>query len=395
MSNVLKVSLQTTIYSLADRGWSQRRIASELRINRETVGRYLRLAKPAISTTGVEEGAGAKPAISITGNQAEQDEPKPAISITGVAAGRRSYCEPLAEAIAAKVEVGLSARRIYQDLVEQNGFSDSYQSVQRFVRKLKTTQPQRVWRMEAQAGEEVQVDFGLGAPIHNGAGRVRRSWVFRMVLSYSRKAYSEAVSRQDTETFLRCLENGLRAFGGVPLLLNLDNLKAAVLKADWFDPEINPKLADFCRHYRLNVMPCRPYRPQHKGKIERGVGYVRANALKGRRFKSLGEENLFLQQWESQVADKRIHGTTRKQVAACFEQERAHLQPLPDSLFPCFEEARRNVHRDSYVEVARAFYEVPAELIGHQVWVRWDSRCVRVFNQRMEQVQIHTRVEPA
>ena len=78
-------------------------------------------------------------------------------------------------------------------------------------------------------------------------------------------------------------------------LLNLDNLKAAVLKADWFDPEINPKLADFCRHYGLHVMPCRPYKPQHKGKVERGVSYVRANALKGRRFKSLSEENLFLQ----------------------------------------------------------------------------------------------------
>jgi transposase len=245
MSNVLKVSLQTTIYSLADRGWSQRRIASELGINRETVGRYLRLAKPA---------------ISITGKQAGEDESKPAISITGITAGRRSYCQPLAEAIGAKVEVGLSARRIYQDLVEQNGFSDSYQSVQRFVRKLKATQPQRVWRMEARPGEEVQVDFGLGAPIYDGADRPRRSWVFRMILSYSRKAYSEAVSRQDTETFLRCLENGLRAFGGVPLLLNLDNLKAAVLKADWFDPEINPKLADFCRHYGLHVMPCRPYR---------------------------------------------------------------------------------------------------------------------------------------
>jgi predicted transcriptional regulator len=264
MSNVLKVSLQTTIYSLADRGWSQRRIASELGINRETVGRYLRLAKPAISTAGAEEGAAAKPAISITGKQAREEESKPAISIAGITPGRRSYCQPLAKAITAKVEVGLSARRIYQDLVEQNGYSGSYQSVQRFVRKLKATQPQRVWRMEARPGEEVQVDFGLGAPIYDGAERPRRSWVFRMVLSYSRKAYSEAVSRQDTETFLRCLENGLRAFGGVPLLLNLDNLKAAVLKADWFDPEINPKLADFCRHYRLNVMPCRPYRPQHK-----------------------------------------------------------------------------------------------------------------------------------
>jgi transposase len=211
-----------------------------------------------------------------------------AISIAGMGAGRRSRCEWLAEVISAKLEAGLSARRIYQDLVEQNDFRDSYQSVQRFVRKLKATQPQRVWRMEARPGEEVQVDFGLGALICDGVSRSRRSWVFRMVLSYSRKAYSEAVLRQDTETFLRCLENGLRAFGGVPLLLNLDNLKAAVLKADWFDPEINPKLAEFCRHYRLNVMPCRPYKPQHKGKVERGVSYVRANALKGRRFKSLG-----------------------------------------------------------------------------------------------------------
>jgi transposase len=76
--------------------------------------------------------------------------------------------------------------------------------------------------MEARPGEEVQVDFGLGAPIWEGPGRPRRSWVLRMVLSYSRKGYSKAVLRQDTETFLRCLENGLRAFDGVPLLLNID-----------------------------------------------------------------------------------------------------------------------------------------------------------------------------
>jgi len=81
-------------------------------------------------------------------------------------------------------------------------------------------------------------------------------------------------------------------------------------------------------------------------------------------------------------------------VIALFEEERAQLQGLPDSLFPSYQEAKRNVHRDSYVEVARSFYEVPAEYVGHQVWVRWDSRCVRVFNQRMEQIQMHTRVEP-
>ena len=95
--------------------------------------------------------------------------------------------------------------------------------------------------MECQPGEEMQVDFCLGAPIEQEGGKRRRSWVLRAVLSYSRKGYSEAVMRQDSESFLRCLENALRHFGGVPLLLNLDNFKAAVLKADWFDPADQPE----------------------------------------------------------------------------------------------------------------------------------------------------------
>ena len=130
-----------------------------------------------------------------------------------------------------------------------------------------------------------------------------------------------------------------------------------------------------------------------KGKVERAVGYVRDNALKGRRFKSLAEENLFLQQWEEKVADKRIHGTTCQQVEARFEEERPRLQALPASLFACYQEARRTVSRDSFVEVQRAFYEAPPEYIGRQVWVRWDGRCVRLFNDRLEQVQMHTRIE--
>jgi transposase len=116
------------------------------------------------------------------------------------------------------------------------------------VRKLRAARPERIWRMECQPGEELQPDFGLGASIDLGQNKRRRSWVLRLVLSNSRKGYSEAVIRQDTETFIRCLQNGLRSLGGSPLLLNLDNMKSAVLKADWFDPEINPKLADFCRH---------------------------------------------------------------------------------------------------------------------------------------------------
>ena len=130
--------------------------------------------------------------------------------------------------------------------------------------------------MECQPGEEMQVDFCLGAPLSKArVARRAAAGCCGRCLSYSRKGYSEAVMRQDTESFLRCLENALRHFGGVPLLLNLDNLKAAVLKADWFDPQINPKLAEFCRHYHIHVMPCRPQMPQHKGKVER-AGVLRS-----------------------------------------------------------------------------------------------------------------------
>jgi putative pyrroloquinoline-quinone-binding quinoprotein len=84
------------------------------------------------------------------------------------------------EVIEAKTEQGLSAQRIYQDLVEQNGFTGSYESVKRFIRKLKNAQPQRVWRLEARPCEEVQIDFGLGAPIDDSGSRPRSSWVFRI-----------------------------------------------------------------------------------------------------------------------------------------------------------------------------------------------------------------------
>ncbi len=203
------------------------------------------------------------------------------------------------------------------------------------------------------------------------------------------------VWRQTTESFIRCLENAFRYFGGVPKTLVIDNLRAAVTRADWFDPELNAKVAEFCRHYGTAMLPTRPAMPQHKGKIEAGVKFAQNNALKGRSFPSLAEQNLFLTEWESGVADTRIHGTTRQQVGKVFnEVERPKLSPLPAGLFPVFEEAPRTVHQDGYIELQRAYYSVPPEYVGRQVWARWESRLVRVFNQRREVIAVHVRVEP-
>lgn len=117
--------------------------------------------------------------------------------------------------------------------------------MRRFIARLIQKTPLPFRRMETEPGEEAQVDFGTGALVRMADGKVRRPWGFRIVLSHSRKAYSEAVWRQSTESFITCLENAFRHFGGVPRRLVIDNLKAAVARADWYDPELHPKLQSF------------------------------------------------------------------------------------------------------------------------------------------------------
>jgi len=250
-------------------------------------------------------------------------------------------------------------------------------------------------RLETPPGQEAQVDFGTGARVVDAEGKRRKTHLFRIVLSCSRKAYSEVVYRQTTENFIRCLENAFWHFGGVPQTLVIDNLRAAVKKVDWFEPELNPKVEAFCLHYGVTILPTRPYMPRHKGKVEKGVDYAQENGLKGLVFTSLDEQNAHLLHWETTVADTRIHGTTRRQVAKHFEEEeRAALQPLPLERFPFFHEGRRRVHRDGHVEVDKAYYSTPPEYIGRTLWVRWDTRLVRLFNQRWEQIAVHAKQQP-
>jgi transposase len=449
MANLLKMALIEAIQSLHQRGWSQRRIARELGIDRQTVARYVPRpaagAKPAIAPPGsAGAAASSKPAIAPPGSAAAAEEAAgasggpggacgvpagamgrgvvpcsrnpsppgpPDVAVLGVQAqgeiqegaevgagqatparGRPSLCEPWRRVIEAKLAQELSAQRIYQDLVGEHGYSGSYYSVRRFVGKLNPTMVWPVRRLECAPGEQAQVDFGTGAWIRPAQGKRRRSHVFRIVLSHSRKGYSEAVLRQTTETFLRCLENAFWHFGGVPRVLVLDNLKAAVEQADWFDPELNPKFASFCAHYGMAAWPTRPRRPEHKGKVERGVGYVQDNGLKGREFACLEEENRHLADWEASVADTRIHGTTKQQVGQHFVAvERPALSALPLTRFPFFHEGQRTVNRDGHIEVERAYYSLPPEYLGRRVWVRWDGRLVRIFTARMEPITTHVQ----
>jgi transposase len=315
MANILKMAKIHAIIGLLEKKWSHRRIARELGVDRETVARYDRLrrsqeSKPAIVAPGCGCPNIPNPAISTAGSEggllADLFFP-----FSGRSAGRPNECEPLREVVKAKLEQGLSAQRILQDITSEHGFTGSYSSVKRFVRRLGASTPLPFRRMESDPGTEVQVDFGSGAWIIEG-GKKRRSHVLRVTLSHSRKSYSEPVFRQTTENFIRAIENAFRHFGGVTKTTVIDNLKAAVKNADWFDPGLNPKVVEFARHYGCIILPTKPYTPRHKGKIESGIKYVKNNALKGRTFSSLAEEKIFLADWETNVADTRIHGTTEE-----------------------------------------------------------------------------------
>jgi transposase len=363
-------------------------------VRRETVRRYVEAERakasgPTLGSEGAEWPNGGHPCFEAEGALSS----RPAEATLGSGAVP-SECEPFREVIEAKLEQGLTGQRIWQDLVADDGFKASYSSVKRFLRRLGKATPLPFRRMECAPGEEAQADFGRGALIVGPEGGRRASWVLRVVLSHSRKGYTEALFRQQTEPFLRALENAFYAFGGVPKRLGLDQLRAAVKNPDWFDPELNPKVEAFCRHYGVVILPARPATPRHQGKIERGIGYVKSNALKGHAFASLAEENQHLDDWERRVADLRIHGTTRKQVKDVFERvERPALQPLPPTLFPAFHEATRIVHSDGHVEVERAYYSVPPEYVRSKVWVRWDGRLVRVLNLRLHEIAVHPQAE--
>ena len=369
MSNILKMAKIESIKTLKKQGWSNRKIAKELGLHRETVRKYVNLEK------------------------AESDS-KPANPPAG-SAGPPSLCEPFREVIEQSLEKGLSFQRIWQDLKFEHGFEGSYDSVKRFAGRLKSSGELPFRRMECAPGEEAQIDFGSGYYIKTADGKRRKVHIFRFILSFSRKGYSEAVFNQTTENFIQCMENAFHYFGGVCRLQIIDNLRAAVKNPDRFDPELVPMLEHFRKHYDTTIMPTRPYTPRHKGKIENGIGYVKNNALKGRTFESLADLNRHLLDWEDKVADTRIHGTIRKQVKKLFEEEEKQaLTPLPRERFPFFHEARRKVHRDGHIELKRAYYSVPVEYMSREVWVRWDSRLVRIFNLRMEQIAVHVKVEP-
>ena len=421
MANVLNEEKKQQVLALGRLGWSLRRIQQATKIRRETASAYLKAAgiavrppsgwgrcEPKPANEVITDFGAAKPAIPVIPdacNPSPNPNPenpsnkgrskttsKPAnenevITDSAVVSGP-SACEPYREAIDLGISRGRNAMAIWQDLVSEYGFASSYQSVQRFVRKRRGMQtPEARVVIVTAAGQEAQVDYGTGPMVRDPESRkYRRTRLFVMTLGCSRKSVRLLTFRSSSRIWAELHERAFRRLGGATRIVVLDNLREGVLVPDIYDPALNPLYRDVLAHYGAVAMPCRIQDPDRKGKVESGVGHAQKTPLKGLRFETLEEAQAYLDQWEQRWADTRIHGTTKRQVAAMFAEEKPTLLPLPLEPFRYYQYGERIVHLDGCVEVEAAYYGAPPGWIGRVLRVQWDELYVRLLDPKTGQL---------
>jgi transposase len=299
-----------------------------------------------------------------------------------------SACEPYRELIEEAASRGRNAMGIWQDLVDDHGFRSGYASVKRFLARLHATAPPEARVVITTApGEEAQVDYGEGPMVRDReTGKYRRTRLFVFTLGYSRKSVRLIVERSSTRVWAELHERAFRRLGGAVKIVVLDNLREGVITPDTYEPELNPLYRDVLAHYGVVALPCRVRDPDRKGKVESGVGHTQKTPLQGQRFESVEEAQIYLDRWDAHWADTRIHGTTKRQVAAMFAEEKPHLRALPVEPFRYYQYGERTVHLDGCVEVDAAYYSAPPGWIGRRVQVQWDGARVRLVDPKTGQL---------
>ncbi len=299
------------------------------------------------------------------------------------------------------VERGIGPQAIWDRLRRVDPeFAASVWAVRRAARRVAREAGVRaedvVLRVETRPGEVAQVDFGFAGRLFDpGTGKVRKAWVFVMVLCYSRHMYARLVWDQRASTWVRLHVDAFRWFGGVPGTVVPDNLKAAVVRTafgvvDRDQLALNRTYRELARHYGFKVDPTPPRQPEKKGKVESAVKYVKRNFLAAGAFETLDEANADLPDWLTRTAGSRIHGTTGVRPLDAFALERPTLTALPALPYETVIWKHGTVHTDSHVEFDRRLYSVPWRNIGRKVWIRATDASVYVYHDE-ERVATHSR----
>ncbi len=332
-------------------GWGARRIAAELGCDRETVRRYLAAGGWAIY----------------------QAPERP-----GLLAGHEAWLAERFRRHRGNADV------VRQELAGELGLSVSLRTVERAVAHLRrelAAEALATVRFETPPGRQLQIDFGEIRVCIEGEGRGKLH-LFVATLGYSRRVYVRAFRHERQSAWLDGIEGAFRHFGGLPAELLMDNARALVTHHDAATREVafNERLHAFARYWGVRPVACAPYRARTKGKDERGVGYVKGNAIAGRSFASWSALEAHLAWWTREVADARVHGTTGEVPAERFaREERQALRPLDGR--PSFRQMReltRRVQNDACVDVDTNHYSVPWTLIGASVSVVVSGGEVRI-----------------
>ena len=353
------------ILGLTAAGWGRRRIAQELGCSPETVRKYRR--------QGGWEAYGKPRRIGVLDGQ----------------------CDWIKERFLAH---NGNADVVRQELASEKGIAVSLRTVERAVepwrQELRAAALATV-RFETPPGKQLQADFG--ETYARIAGERAKVHLCVLTLGYSRRLVVRAYRHERQVNWLLAMEEAFRHWRGVPAQVLFDNARALVKEHDPARQLLvyrcaeacvyNERLDAFALYWGFIPKACRPYRARTKGKDERGVGYVKSNAVAGREFASWEALEAHLERWSREVADVRLHGTTGEQPVVRFQREEAAaLQPLPQKpSFLAERELVRVVHNDACVEVEGNWYSVPWKLLkqrvsvllrDQQVLIRYGSRVV-------------------
>jgi transposase len=361
--------VQEIVYRLS-KDQSERSVATDLHLARDTVRRYARIAR---ACGYLSEGA---PLPSL-----EELE----VTMAPHFAERRSNVStvaPFKSVVECLLAKKVETQAIHRRLVRSHGYKGSYSSVRRFIKGIRPSVPEAVVRIETKPGEEIQVDFGTVVKMLDPVTKVMRTaYCFVMTFCWSRHMYVRFVFKQNMPTWLECHRQAFEAFGGVPLMAVIDNLKAAVLKATLNNPVLSVPYARFARHYGFLVHACRPATPEHKGKVESGVHYVKRNFIASEEFIDINDANKKVAAWVSEEAGLRMHGTTYERPMERFiATERDALQSLPATPYDLEAVIPAKLHRDCHVQAADGFYSAPYTYIGQVLLVYLFPQVVQIFD---------------
>jgi transposase len=276
----------------------------------------------------------------------------------------------------------LTGSRLLREIREL-GYQGGYTAVKDFLRGVRPSESAAFEvRFETPPARQAQVDFAhFRTMFTDEPGAEHVIWLFSLVLGHSRMLWGRFVLHQDLQTLLRCHAAAFETLGGVPEQILYDRMRTVFHRED---PEAghivyNPTLVEFARHYGYLPKACRPYRAKTKGKVERPFRYIREDFFLGRSFRNLDDLNMQFRQWLDQVANVRVHATTRRVVAEHFAEERHKLQPLPAGPFQAVLRLERRITGDGMVSVDGNLYSVPNTARRRVVEVHSTTNEVRIL----------------